>query len=187
MGKYDQALGLDEPKGVKVDVSVGGVTNWLASKAPAVLGGHMGQWVIEWALKRWPNHKRGAQFVGGVSVLVAGFGIEVLVGKSSPSNGRLFDKITDGMVGRASPYITNTVKQMLGGEVPKAANGTASLDGDREAVAEVARLLRDSPETTQDLTNKMFEIMRRDGVDIDDDGRQAVVRSMREVTATLAG
>jgi hypothetical protein len=186
MGRYDTALGLDETKGVKVDVSVGGVTQWLASKGPAVLGGHAGQWVVEWALKRWPNHPRGAAFVGGVAVLVAGFGLEVLVAKSSPSNGRLFDKITDGMVGRAAPLITNTVKRILGMEVPKAAQGTASLDGDQEAVAEVARLLRDSPETTQDLATQMFELMKRDGVDIDEAGRQAVVRSMREVSSKLA-
>lgn len=190
MSKYSNALGINQTPVQRVRLDPGSMAEWAVSKVPAALGGHLGVWAYEWAIKKWPSHPRGAEFVGSMGVIVAAFGLELAAQKWAPEYARLAEKVTDGMIGRAGPVLTRMVRKLLGlgDATPKAAQGVepASLDGDAEAVRDVARLLRDSPQTVDEMAQSMAEIMDRDGVEMNDAGRNAVVRSMREVTARLA-
>lgn len=190
MSKYSEALGINQAPVQRLRMEPGSVAQWAASKAPAVVGGHLGQWCFEWAIKKWPKHPRGAEFVGSMGVIVGAFGLELAAQKWANEYARLAEKVTDGMIGRAGPVITRMVRKLLGMEdaTPKAAQGVdaASVDGDPEAVRELARLLRDSPHTVDEMARAMAGVMRTDGVNIDDTGEQAVVRSMREVAGKLA-
>lgn len=202
IGKYDEALGLTASQKVPVSLTVQGVTQWAVSKAPAMLGGQFADWVYDWANKKWPDYKRGAQFVGGVAVMVSAFGLQLVATKYQANLTRMADKMTDGMVGRVSPVLWRLFKGLFGNDNAAApntqqgarkltagepvANGVASLDGDREAIMEVGQLLHASPETTDQLANAMADIMQRDNVDMNAAGRAALVRSMREAQAHLA-
>jgi len=200
-GKYDEVLGLTASQKVPVSLSVSGVTQWAVSKAPAMMGGQFADWVYDWANKKWPNYKRGAQFVGGVAVVVAGYGLQLAATKYQANLTRMADKVTDGMVGRVSPVLWNLFKGLFHSDNEQApaqpagrriasgggaANGPASLDGDREAIMEVGQLLHASPETTDQLANAMIDIMRRDNVDMNDQAGSALARAMREANARLA-
>lgn len=191
MGRYDSALGIGPAVQVKTALSVTGATEWAVGKAPALVGGTMAQWVYDWAIKKWPKHPRGADFVGGLAVVVAAYGFQVGMAKFMKDSTHLADKITDGMIGRASGILVHLFRGLFGakqqaaqGTAPAAAN--ASLDGDREAITEVGGLLQNSPETTQEMADAMYAIMRRDGHEVDENGRVALVRSMREVAQKFA-
>ncbi len=191
MGRYDKALGIGSAVEVKTPLSVAGATDWAVSKAPALVGGTIAQWVYDKAVEKWPKHPRGADFVGGVAVVVSAYGFQVAMGKFMKDSSHLADKITDGMIGRASGILVHLFRGLFGSK-PKAAQGTApvaanaSLDGDREAITDVGGLLQNSPETTQEMADAMYAIMRRDGHEVDEGGREALVRSMREVAQKLA-
>lgn len=188
MGKYSAALGIGQ-QAKRPSLTVSGATEWAIGKLPAVVGGHIGQWAYNWAVKKWPNHKRGAEFVGSLGVLLGAFGLELAIGRWMPEYAATAAKLTDGMIGRAAPVMTRTFRKLLGMEAdPKAAQGTAgaSLDGDRAAIREMAQILRDSPQTTQEFANGMLTAMQRDGITLDTAGREAVVKSMREMAGQLA-
>lgn len=192
MSKYSQALatysGKELPKNL---VSAEGALGWVVSKSPAVLGGHIADWVTEWAIARWPANKRGPKFVGGVATVLAAFGMCVATDKFSPANARLMDKLTDGMIGRISPSITGLLTSWWSGKKspapPPADPANASVDGDRTAIMDVAGLLHASPDTLSLMADQMFGIMKKDGVDIDAAGRESVITSMREAAGQLAG
>lgn len=187
MGRYTKALGMDGENKVGAVLSVTGAAEWAVSKAPALLGGQIADWVFKEANIKFPNYKRGVDFVGCVAVVGAGYGLHVAISKFSAANSRMADKITDGMVGRCSPNLLNVLKGLLGMKPANArAQGTGSLDGDREAVMEVAQLLRASPETTDRLAREMFTIMAKDGVQMNAAGQDAVIRSMRQGYERLA-
>lgn len=207
-GRYLKALGLESDHQVRTILSPEGALEWGASKAPAVAGGLWADWVYEWANKRWPESKRGPEFIGGVCVVVGAYALSVLTTRYQANASHLVEKLTDGMIGRISPVIVHLFRGLFeekktakpapaatpralpapppqgGGTGSRAAN--ASLDGDREAVMDVANLLASSPETTQAMAEEMYRIMRRDGHDIDEGGRQAVAASMREVASQIA-
>jgi hypothetical protein len=188
MGRYSKSLGMDPEHKVSATFSLTGAAEWAVSKAPALLGGKLADWVFNQANLKFPNYKRGVDFVGCVGVIGAGYGLHVAVSKFSPENSRMADKITDGMVGRCAPNLLNVFKNLLGMKPAnaRAAQGTGSLDGDRQAVMEVAQLLHASPETTDQLAKEMVEIMRKDNVQLNDAGAAAVARSMRQGYQRLA-
>lgn len=206
-GRYVRALGLDSDHRVRTDLTPEGALTWGVSKTPAVAGGLFADWVYEWAAKKWPNSKRGPEFVGGVCVVVGAYGLSVLATRYQPTASHLVEKMTDGMIGRISPVVVHLFRSLFDDKKQPAAPGAAagralpagqrspgaarvangiSLDGDREAVMDVANLLYSSPETTQAMAEQMFQLMRRDGHDIDEGGRQAVATSMREVAGQIA-
>lgn len=194
MSRYSKALGLDSGHQVTTPLSVGGAVTWATSKLPAALGGHVADWVTEWAIKRWPKNVRGPKFVGGVATVVAAYGLAVGASKVWPDGGHMVDKLTDGMIGRVSPSLTSLLKSWMEGGKGAAAGppanpgpANASLDGDRTAIMDVAGLLHASPETLSLMADQMFGIMQKDGVDIDAGGRDSVVTSMREAAGALAG
>lgn len=192
MGRYDRALGIGTAVEVKTALSVAGATEWAVSKAPALLGGTLAQWVQDWANAKWPKHPRGADFVGGLAVVVAAYGLQVGLGRFMKESTHLADKITDGMIGRTSGVLIHLFRGLVDAKPPpKAAQGTASaanasLDGDRAAITDVGYLLKNSPETTQEMADAMFSIMKRDGHEVDEGGREALVSSMREVAGKFA-
>jgi hypothetical protein len=190
MGRYDAALGFGSGEKVQTGLSVGGFTTWAVSKTPAVVGGLVAQWVYDWANKRWPNNKRGPQFVGGIGIVVAAYGLAVAASKWASTSSGAVDKMTDGMLGRASPVVVGLLKGLLGvkDNTSKPAQGTSapSVDGDREAAIELMGMVAASPETTQDLADQMFQIMGREGVQMDEAGKRAVVKSMREASRKIA-
>lgn len=193
MSKYTKALGFYTGKEVvPKPLSAEGAIGWIASKAPAVLGGHVADWVTEWAINRWPTNTRGPKFVGGVATVVAAFGLSALTAEAGANHARLMDKLTDGMMGRVSPSITGLIKSFWEKKAPaappadpKAAN--ASLDGDRVAVMDAAGMMHASPETVSLLAREMAGIMKADGVEIDARGQESVATSMLEALGRLAG
>ena len=210
-GRYLRAMGLESRSPTSTELTPEGAMVWAASKVPAAVGGKFADWVYVWANKKWPYAKRGADFTGGVCVVVGAYGLQVLVTRFQGGYSGIIDKFTDGMIGRISPVVWGLLSGMFEsdkskaerqakrlGEVGAAAGGAAGraigsgglptngLDGDRESVRDVAALLRDSPETTQQMADQMFAIMREEGVKIDDAGRQAVVTSMRQAATNFA-
>ncbi len=202
MSKYSKALGLDSGHQVTTKLSVAGASEWAVSKTPAAAGGIFADWVYNKAVAKWPKAKRGPRFVGSVAVAIGAYGLQIAMAQVSPTSSHLVDKMTDGMIGRVAPeawrllvglfekdkkgdnqksdtYVPPTDDEIFG-------TANASLDGDRQAVMEVGQLLQQSPETTQQIADQMFAIMKRDRVDMDPAGQQAVVRSMREAAAKLA-
>src|SRR5579883_2708346 len=98
--RYLKALGFDAPEDrVSTELSPQGALKWAVSKAPAVLGAMLAKKAYDWAVKKWPNHKRGAEFVGSFAVLIIGYGLAVGASKYLRDSSRMVDRITDGMMG----------------------------------------------------------------------------------------
>jgi len=195
-GRYVKALGLESDHRVKTDLSPEGALTWGVSKAPALAGGLWADWVYAWANKKWPNYKRGSEFLGSVAVVVGAYAMQVLATRYQQSASHLTEKMTDGMIGRVAPFVVHTFKNLFASDktapTPKGPDksggvANASLDGDREAVRDVAGLLHNSPETTQLMADQLFQIMKRDGHDVDANGHKALVSSFREASRKIAG
>ena len=186
-GKYSSALGIDSEHRVQTNLSVTGISQWAISKAPAVLGGYLADRAYKAAVERfWDKEKSKwlPETVGTVGVLVAGFGIQYAGARFMPNSSHMLDKVTDGMCGRMSPAIMNTVKRLLG--IAPAANAQAGVDGDDEAMRQVASLMAASPDFIDTLANGMVDQMRNNGADLSDDTGPELQRSMRSVARQLA-
>lgn len=188
MSRYTKALGLDDSEHrVNTALSVSGVMEWGISKAPALLGGKLADMAYTAVNKRFPNHKWGVDAVGSVGVIVVAYGLQFGGSRFMPKYTHLLDKVTDGMAGRMSPAISNTIKRMVGMS-PAQGTGTDSLsvDGDRDAMKELGSLLYASPETTGSLADEMFALMKADGVEVNAEGKTAIARNMRTAAQKLA-
>lgn len=188
MPKYLKALGLDSEHTVTTQLSVSGATQWLVSKAPAAVGGLIAQQVYDWAAEKWPKHKYGRDFVGSVGVVVAGYGIQVMLSSRGSNLSHMADKFTDGMVGRVSGQIWGLFKKATGLAQANPANASSALtlDNDRQAVIEVGDLLASSPETTSAMAAMITDIMRKEGHEVDDAAAKGLVDSLREASSRLA-
>jgi hypothetical protein len=193
--RYLAAMGFNTPESrPQTELSVRGFVGFSASKAPAIAGAFLARKTWDYAKKKWPDHKRGVKFVGSVFTFICAYALHVAAGKVDAlrSQARLIDRVTDGMCGLIGPDIWDTLKSFWpeGKDkkaAPAAGPGRAEgIDGNDDDIRDVAALMANSPETIRFMGSAMFDSMAAEGVSMNEGARDAIVRSMQQVSQQMA-